>query len=87
MQRHVERQPAAVPGRENPQPDRDVLPASLDELAERLTLPDPRPYSAVLALAGRRERAPDEVRRLSRRPRASARLRRRIERRLATEEA
>jgi hypothetical protein len=65
----------------HPNADRNVLLKVLGELKTRLAIG--RPYAAVLALAGRAEIDPDEVRLLGILPGASARMRRGLERRIA----
>jgi hypothetical protein len=67
----------------HPQADRGVLLKVLQETEVLLRQRDTRPYAAVMALAGRRELEPQEVRRLHCLPGASRRLRRGVERALA----
>ncbi|SCL67458.1 hypothetical protein GA0070606_4557 [Micromonospora citrea] len=67
----------------HPQADRGVLLDVLKEIAARLDRRTSRPYAAAIAVAGRRELAPHEVRRLQRLPGASRRMRRGVERALA----
>ncbi|MFI6520886.1 hypothetical protein ACIBF1_35400 [Spirillospora sp. NPDC050679] len=65
----------------HPRADRTVLRAVRDAVAVKL-IEGERPYSAVLALAERRELAAEEVRQLGALNGASARLRSRLDRRL-----
>ena len=66
---------------EHPRADVTVLRAVRDAVAAKLAEGE-RPYGAVLALAGRRELAADEVRLLGALRGASARLRRKLDRHL-----
>lgn len=66
---------------EHPAANHSVLGAVLDRVAAKLEQGD-RPYAAVLALAGRPELRPDEVKRLGTLRGSSARLRRLIARQL-----
>ncbi|GLW56050.1 hypothetical protein [Kitasatospora phosalacinea] len=66
----------------HPAADRPALLVVLDAAAARLTA-GARPYAAVLALAGRPELHPEELRALGRLPGASARLRSGLRRVLA----
>jgi hypothetical protein len=67
----------------HPHADRSVLLKVLGELKTRLAVSQSRPYAAVLALAGRVDIDPEEVRILGILPGASARMRRGLERRIA----
>ncbi|BDH13412.1 hypothetical protein [Streptomyces hygroscopicus] len=66
---------------EHPRADYTVLRAVRDAAAAKLAEGE-RPYAAVLALAGRRELATEEVRQLGALRGASARLRSRLDRHL-----
>ncbi|MER5332058.1 hypothetical protein [Micromonospora sp. NPDC002717] len=68
---------------QHPHADRGVLLKVLQEIEVLLRQPDARPYAAAIALAGRRELKPHEVRRLHGLPGASQRMRRGVERALA----
>jgi hypothetical protein len=68
---------------QHPRADRRVLVSVLEQTAALLREPHGRPYAAAIALAGRRELKPHEIRRLSALPGASRRMRQGVERALA----
>ena len=68
---------------QHPRAEKSVLLKVLGKLKTRLAVGQSRPYAAVLALAGRAEMDPEELRLLSILPGASARMRRGLERRIA----
>jgi hypothetical protein len=68
---------------QHPGADRGVLLEVLEEIAAHLGQLTARPYAAAIALAGRAELTPHEVRRLHRLPGASRRMRRGVEHALA----
>ncbi|BCJ39036.1 hypothetical protein Athai_65390 [Actinocatenispora thailandica] len=68
---------------QHPRADRAVLLTVLTDTADLLNQPDARPYAAAIALAGRPELEPHEVRLVQRQPGASRRMRRGVERALA----
>ncbi|GIJ48000.1 hypothetical protein Val02_48860 [Virgisporangium aliadipatigenens] len=61
---------------DHPRADRQILLAVLERVTTLLHHPGKRPYAAALALAGRAELRPEEIRGLGQLPGASRRMRR-----------